>query len=83
MMALEIEREYYEEQKAKLLKHYEGKFALIIGSRLVETFTTHEEAFSAGVEQFGNVAFLIQQVQEKDEVVQYPSLAIGLIRANS
>ena len=82
-MALETEREYYEEQKTELLKHYESQFALIIGSSLAGTFTTHEEAFNAGVEQFGNVAFLIQQVQERDEVIQYPSLAIGLINANS
>ena len=82
-MALETEQEYYKEQKVELLKHYEGQFALIVGSRLAGTFTTHREAFNAGVEQFGNVAFLIQQVQERDEVIQYPSLAIGLISANS
>lgn len=82
-MALEVERKFFEEQKAELLKHYDGQFALIMGYRLVGTFTTHGEAFSAGVENFGNVAFLIQRVQDEEEVIQHPSLTIGLISADS
>ncbi len=82
-MALDVERKYYEEQKADLLNHYEGQFALIMGDRLVGTYTTHGEAFSAGVEKFGNVAFLIQKVEVEDEVIQHPSLAVGLISAHT
>ena len=82
MMALETELQYYEEQKAELLKHYEGQFALIRGAELVGTFTTHEEAFTAGVENFGNVPFLIQTIEEETEFIQHPSLAVGIISAH-
>ena len=81
-MALEMERKYYEEQKVELLKHYKGQFALIKGAQLAGTFTTHKEAFTAGVEKFGNVPFLVQQVEEEQELIQHPSLTVGLISAH-
>jgi hypothetical protein len=82
-MALETEVEFYNSQKNDWLEHYEGKFALIKGKKLLGTYTTWEEAFDAGVQKLGNVPFLIKQVQEKDEVVQFPALAVGAISASS
>ena len=82
MKALDIERKYYKDQKVELLKHYLGQFALIMGDELIGTFTTHGEAFNTGVNNFGNVAFLIQKVEVEDEVIQHPSLAVGLISAH-
>lgn len=82
-MALEIELGFYNEQKAELLKHYEGQFALIKGKELIGTYTTWGEAFNDGVKRLGNVPFLIKQVQEKDEVVQFPALSVGALNAHS
>jgi len=80
-MALEHELEFFNSHKKELLKHYEGQFALIKGHKLSGTYTTWEEAFDAGVKQFGNVPFLIKRVQEKEEVVQFPALVVGGISA--
>ena len=83
MMVLQIELKYYSDQKVELLKHHKGQIALIKAAKLEGTFTTHEEAFSAGVQKFGNVPFLIQHIQEDDEFVQHPSLSVGIISAHS
>jgi hypothetical protein len=82
-MVLETEVEFYNSQKKDWLRHYEGKFALIKGRELLGTYTTWQEAFSDGVQKLGNVPFLIRQVQEKDEIVQFPALAVGAISASS
>ena len=81
-MTLETERKYYQERKAELLKYYEGQVALIKGEKLIGTYTTPEEAFSAGIEQLGNVSFLIKGIREQAEVIQHPALAVGIISVN-
>ena len=82
-MKLQTELEFYNNQKAELLKHYQGQFALIKGKKLIGTYTTWEEALNDGVKRLGNVPFLIKQVQEKDEIVQFPALAVGALNARS
>jgi hypothetical protein len=82
-MELQTELEFYNKQKAELLKHHKGQFALIKGAELVGTYTTWAEAFNDGIKQLGNVPFLIRQIQEKDETVQFPALAVGVINAHS
>jgi len=82
-MVLETEVAFYNSQKKDWLRHYEGKFALIKGTELLGTYTTWQEAFDDGVQKLGNVPFLIRQVQEKDDVVQFPALAVGAISASS
>lgn len=80
-MELETELEFYNSQKEEWLKYYHGHFALIKGKKLIGTYTTWEEAFKDGVNKLGNVPFLIKQVQEKDEFVQFPALIVGAISA--
>ena len=82
-MALQTELAFYKDQKTELLKHHEGQFALIKDKKLIGTYTTWEEAFKDGVKRLGNVPFLIRLVQEKDEIVQFPALAVGVISARS
>ena len=82
-MALEEERQYYASKKAELLQHHRGQCALIKGREFIGAFTTVEEAFNEGVRRFGNQPFLIQHVTEREEVEQYPALAVGLISARS
>ena len=81
-MELQQELEYFMSIKEDLLKHHKGKFALIKGMELVDTYTTWAEAFDAGIERFGNVSFLIKLVQEEDEIVQFPALVVGAINAH-
>jgi hypothetical protein len=81
-MELQQELEYFMSIKEELLKHSKGKFALIKGRELVDTYTTWTEAFDAGIVRFGNVSFLIKPIQEEDEKVQFPVLIVGAINAN-
>ena len=82
-MALEEEVKFYESKKKELLQYYKGQFALIKGSKLLGTFTTQQEAFQAGVKAVGNQAFLIKEVKETEDVLQYPALVVGMISAHS
>jgi hypothetical protein len=82
-MELQQELDYFMSIKEDLLKHHKGKFALIKGMELVNTFTTWEEAFNAGIERFGNVSFLIKPIQEEDEKVQFPAFVVGAINVRS
>jgi len=43
-MALEIELTYYDKIKPELLKHYEGKFVLVIGNEQLGVFDKREDA---------------------------------------
>ena len=81
-MVLEAELQYYEEQRSNLLAHHKGQYVLIKWNQLVGVFLTEEGAFAAGIEQLGNVPFLIQSVREDQEFVQQPSLGVGIISAH-
>ena len=63
-MELDTELKYYESHKADFLKAYRGQVALIRGETLVGVFPTEEEAYKAGIKQFGNLPFLIARVEE-------------------
>lgn len=66
-MALEKELEVY---KSKLpeLKGSEGKFVLIHGSDLINTFTSYEDAIKEGYAQFKLEPFLVKQIQAIEQV---------------
>lgn len=80
---LKAELGFFQEMKGEWLKHHNGQFALVRGRQLVGVFTTFQEAYSAGVKQFGNVPMLIRQVLPSDPVEQAPALMHGLIRLNA
>ncbi len=76
---LQTELDFYDKHKQEYLNLYKGQFVLIKGEQLVGTFTTDEEAYKAGIEQFGNQPFLIKQVLEDGTKVSYPALTVGVI----
>ena len=73
----------YERKKSELLKLCEGKFAVFKGAEFVGVFDTPAAAYSAGIERYGNDAFLIKPVLREDRVEQIPALHLGLIHACS
>lgn len=81
MDILKEELAFFEENRAELLSKFPGQFALVKGRRLVGVCSTQEEAYKRGVEAFGNEAFLIKQILEKDIAEQVPLLAFTLRRA--
>ncbi len=84
MIVMELQKElsFFEKHRTEWLEHYSGKFALIKDNGLLGTYTTWDEAFTEGVSQLGNVPFLIKQVREEDESVQFPVLAVGALHAH-
>lgn len=81
-MALEEELEYFKSIKNTSLAPYKGKFALIKGKKLIDAFTTSEEAYQAGVSRFGTEPFLIKEVADEETVESIPALNIGNLHAH-
>ena len=81
-MELEKELAYFLSVKEELLIHHKNQFALIKDKQLISTYTTWEEAFEDAVKKLGNTLFLIKRVQEEEELIQFPALAVGAIGAN-
>ncbi len=71
----------YESKKPELLKLCEGKFAVFKGAEFLGVFDTPSAAYSAGLQRFGNDAFLIKPVLREERVEQIPALHLGLIHA--
>lgn len=82
-MALEQEARYYASRKAEFLKCYEGQFVLVRGETFVGAYTTEEQAYAAGLEKFGNVAFLIRRVEKEEPIARIPALTLGLLNAHT
>jgi len=68
--------------RAKWLDTYKDKFVLVKGRDLVGVFDTFRDAYTAGVERFGNSPFLIKRVSEEEQVERFPALTLGVIHAN-
>ena len=66
-MALEKELETY---KTKLLelKAQEGKFVLIHGDSVIQTFTSYEDAMKEGYDKFGLEPFLVKRIEALEKV---------------
>ena len=79
---IKTELEHFEKIKADLLKAHTGKFALIKGESLINTFTTRVEAYEEGIKQFGRNPFLVKLIVEKEEEQKIPALTANLINAH-
>lgn len=71
-MSVVLEREYrvFKEHQSELLAKGEGKFALIKGDTIIDVFASYEDALKEGLKRFGDVPFLIQEIQ-REEAVQF------------
>lgn len=74
---LKVEVVTFNENLEKWLATYEGKFALVVGDRLIGTFDTAEAAFEAGVAHFGGRAMLIRRIERQQAVDRNPALLCG------
>jgi hypothetical protein len=67
-MALEKELETYR-LKLPELKAQEGKYALVQGDAVVDTFSSYEDAMKEGYAKFGlDTEFLVKQIRSIEEV---------------
>jgi hypothetical protein len=60
-MALEKELATYQ-ANLQVLKQHEGKFVLIHGDQVIDTFTSYDDALKEGYKQFGLKPFLVKQI---------------------
>lgn len=80
-MALEKELATYQAKLAELKQH-EGKFVLIHGDQVVNTFASYEDAIKEGYKQFGLDPFLVKQIHTVEPVFSF-TRAIGATRGAS
>ena len=67
-MKLEKEYQTYLKHKDALLAKEEGKFVLIKETEIIDVYSSYEDALKEGLKKFGNIPFLIKQIQREDEV---------------
>lgn len=67
-MKLKQEYEAYKAHKEELLAKNEGQFVLIRENEIIEVFASYDDALKAGLNKFGNVPFLVKQIQRDEEV---------------
>jgi len=70
-MALEKEIQTYRSELPKLLDR-SGKYVLIKGDNVIDTFDTYEDALKQGYKIAGLDPFLVKQIQYSEQV-QYMS----------
>lgn len=70
---LEEELKTYEENKQDLIKRANGKYVLIKGKTIVDTFESEKDAVRIGIEKFGNVPFLVKKIEEIEQKQNYTS----------
>jgi len=80
-MALEREIETYKKKLAEL-KESEGKFVLIRGEEIIDTFTSYEDALKEGYKRFGLEPFLVKQIQTIEQV-QFISRTVNICSVNA
>ena len=79
----EEEITYFNSMKEELIKNlHEGKFALIKGRELAGTYSSFEQAYEAGVNNFGKQKFFIKQILKEDLPENIPALTHGVIDAH-
>lgn len=61
---LKKELETYLANKHRLIASAEGKFVLIHGNEVSGTFNSQLDAINEGYRKFGNVPFLVHQIQK-------------------
>jgi hypothetical protein len=77
-IALETELEVFERLRLSLLDRAPGKYALVKGSDLVDTFGSEADAIREGYRRFGNEAFLVKHIVEADVPMNFTSFNLGM-----
>ncbi len=66
-MALEKELETYKRKLPELTQH-EGKYVLIHGDDVIDTYTSYEDAVKAGYQKFSLDPFMVKQIHTVEQV---------------
>jgi hypothetical protein len=69
-MALEKELETYK-RKLPELKQQEGKFVLIHGDDVLDTYSSYDDALKEGYKQFGLEPFMVKQIHAVEPIFYF------------
>lgn len=72
-MALAEELATFGAHRTELVGSAAGKFVLIRGSGIVGTYESERDAISEGYRRFGNVPFLVKQIEAVDQPQHFVS----------
>ena len=67
-MPLEKELETYTKKLPELKAEHEGKFVLIHGEDVVDTFSSYDDAIKAGYQKFNLEPFLVKQIRALEQI---------------
>lgn len=68
----------FNENKEVLLREKVGKFVLIKGSEIIDTYDSQNDAIKVGIDKFGNAPFLVKKIAEIEETQNFTSNLIRL-----
>lgn len=77
------ERKFFAEHRSEWKKAHTGKFVLVKGRQLIGTFNRAEDAVAEGARRFGTEPFLVRNVEQSEDEVYIPALALGILNACS
>lgn len=67
MNKLDIEYQYFRDNRQKLLTQYKNKFIVIKDKKVVGAYITEQEAYEESVKKFELGTFLLQQCIEEEK----------------
>lgn len=76
------EIKHYENNKKYYLRKYKNRYLVIKGSKFLGAYKSEEDAYKAGLEEYGNQPFLIKKVENKTPIVNIPALHVGFKNAS-
>lgn len=71
MTSLRIEIETYNRALEQLLPAQAGKFVLIKGDEVVDTFDTYEDALKCGYGKFGLQQFFVKEIAPPEQLAYF------------
>jgi len=77
-ITLQTELDQFERLRLSLLDRASGRFALVKGRNLVDTFGSEAEAIREGYRRFGNEPFLVKHIVEADVPLNFTSFNLGM-----
>jgi hypothetical protein len=77
-ITLQTELDQFERLRLSLLDRASGRFALVKGRDLVDTFGSEAEAIREGYRRFGNEPFLVKHIVEADVPLNFTSFNLGM-----
>ena len=72
---LDAEWDFYEKNRAELVKDYCGKYVVISGNRVVSAYDDENEAYYETVKTIPLGSFMIHLITEEEEVYQLSPFA--------